>query len=673
MTARKPVTFLMAIHCHQPVGNFGFVFDRAYEQSYDPFLRVVERHPGVRLALHYSGPLLDWFAAERPEFLQRLRRLADRGQVELLAAGYYEPILPLLPEADRQGQIAQMHRALKKLFGVEAAGLWLTERVWEPDLPTTLARAGIEYTMVDTSHFTAAKRWLPPGLQVQDETFWDVLGSYATDAAGNSVRLFPASKRLRYWMPFSLPEMTIEFFKRLQRDTPVAITFADDGEKFGMWPNTYKWVYEDGWLDTFFAALERESSWLGTSTFRDYAREVEPDGRVNVPTASYEEMLEWSGGSFRNFFTKYPEANAMQQAMLRVSESVRALEGEAGAKEPRAAKALQQARQQLYAAQCNCAYWHGVFGGLYLGHLRRAVYANLIAAEATLRQLEPRAAAVAVRDEDGDGADEVRLTSPAMSLVVDPNEGGAATAWYLHARRINVVDTLSRRPESYHNALRSKQATTAGAGAGEIPATIHAHVTAKEENLSEHLIYDDHRRTGGIDYALQSQPDLRDVVRSTWGERRLWSIGPYELDRAPSRPAQPFVRLVRRIEQGRLVKTARLDPKQPAAEWHYRVEHLEVPVVALEWNISLWDERYLNEPHEAEGVTRFDIQETGSRVRLTAVSDVPARLIRFPIETVSESEGGLERTYQGLAVIWLWSLNGATTWETLIRWEAGDV
>ena len=97
-----PVTLLMAVHCHQPVGNFEFVFEEAYAKSYDPFLRVIERHPGVRLALHYSGSLLDWLAKRRPDFLQRLRTLVHRGQVELLAGGYSEPILPLIPEADRQ-------------------------------------------------------------------------------------------------------------------------------------------------------------------------------------------------------------------------------------------------------------------------------------------------------------------------------------------------------------------------------------------------------------------------------------------------------------------------------------------------------------------------------------------------------------------------------------------
>ena len=436
------VTLLMAIHCHQPVGNFGFVFEHAYAKAYDPFLQVLERHPGVRLALHYSGCLLDWLADHRPTFLDRVRALIRRGQVELLASGYYEPILPLIPEADRQGQIAAMRQALQARCGVLAEGLWLTERVWEPDLPATLARAGIRYTMVDTNQFLAAKPWLPSNRQVEDEQFVDVLGSYATEYGGHTIRLFPASKRLRYWMPFQPVDRTIEFLKRLKRDEPVAVTFADDGEKFGLWPSTHRVVYEEGWLDQFFTALEREGGWLSTTTFRDAVETTRPDGRVWLPSGSYEEMLEWSGGHFRNFFAKYPEANAMQQKMLRVSRTIQELKVQGSrlkgkTRRPRTSnleprtkgreQLLQEAERELYAGQCNCAYWHGVFGGLYLSHLRRAVYAHMIAAESLTNEAVGSAPSLAIEDVDGDGQDEVSVQTAAMGLVVDPEEGGVIT------------------------------------------------------------------------------------------------------------------------------------------------------------------------------------------------------------------------------------------------------
>src|SRR5207247_288555 len=50
-------------------------------------------------------------------------------------------------------QIDWMRQAIKRRFGVEASGLWLTERVWEPELAADLAQAGVRYALVDDRHF----------------------------------------------------------------------------------------------------------------------------------------------------------------------------------------------------------------------------------------------------------------------------------------------------------------------------------------------------------------------------------------------------------------------------------------------------------------------------------------------------------------------------------------
>lgn len=665
----SPVTLLMAIHCHQPVGNFGFVFEEAYAKAYEPFVGVLERHPGVRLSLHYSGCLLDWLTEHRPTLLARVRALVARGQVELLASGYGEPILPLLPEADRQGQIAMMRAALRRDFGEEADGLWLTERVWEPDLPATLSRAGIRYTMLDVNQFLPVRPWLPAGQQAQDEAFWDLFGSYATECGGESVRLFPASKRLRYWLPFQPVDRTLQWLSRLQRQEPVAVTFADDGEKFGFWPKTFQWVYESGWLDDFFSALERERGWLATSTFRDYAAQTPPAGRVYLPSGSYDEMLEWSGGAFRNFFVKYPEANALQQKMLRVSQALqhaRQRRGRAAAP----ARLLQQATRALYLGQCNCAYWHGVFGGLYLSHLRRAVYGQLIEAERLLNRLERRTTAVTLADADGDGRDEACVRTSRMSLVVDPDEGGAVTEWNLYGPRLNLLDTLTRRPEAYHERLKAKR-LQAAAAEGQ-PASIHDLLGAKEEDLGSHLAYDDHRRSFFLDYGLERPPTLEQAVRSTWGEGRLWSAGAFRWDRPKRRTTAggPAVTLLREQSGGRIRKTIRVASDGTGLECRYALEGVAVPVLALEFNLALRDARYLARPGQQGAVSQLDLDEPDSGVRMRVTFDPPATVLHFPVETVSESEGGMERTSQGLCLLCVWTPPAGRAWQACTRWDA---
>ena len=141
MTERR-ISLTLVLHNHQPVGNFGFVFEECYQQSYGPMLDALERHPGVRLGLHYTGPLLDWFKAERPEVIERLRALVERNQVEVLGGGYYEPVLASLREDDRVGQLTKMADEIESRVGRRPGGAWLAERVWEPDVPKALAKAG---------------------------------------------------------------------------------------------------------------------------------------------------------------------------------------------------------------------------------------------------------------------------------------------------------------------------------------------------------------------------------------------------------------------------------------------------------------------------------------------------------------------------------------------------
>src|SRR3989304_9668870 len=98
----NPITLLLILHAHQPIGNFDHVMEQCYRRAYLPFLKCLERHPGICVNLHYSGPLWEWFEQSHPEYLESLRRLREGGRIELLGGGFYEPILITIPEADRQ-------------------------------------------------------------------------------------------------------------------------------------------------------------------------------------------------------------------------------------------------------------------------------------------------------------------------------------------------------------------------------------------------------------------------------------------------------------------------------------------------------------------------------------------------------------------------------------------
>src|SRR5262245_39009907 len=115
-------SFIFCVHAHQPVGNFEHVFEQAVDRCYGPFIDVLEGHPGVPAALHLSRSPTDLLEANRPDFIEKLRKLSRSHEIEFLGGAYYEPIYGLIPRRDLAGQIARMHRKIESLFGRAPSG-----------------------------------------------------------------------------------------------------------------------------------------------------------------------------------------------------------------------------------------------------------------------------------------------------------------------------------------------------------------------------------------------------------------------------------------------------------------------------------------------------------------------------------------------------------------------
>ena len=277
----EPLHFLFGIHNHQPVGNFDSVVDDAIRQAYHPFLQTAAEAGGdLRLTVHCSGGLLETLRARARPTFDLLGRLASEGRVELLGGGFYEPILALLPDWDKVGQIQALHEFIRANFGVTPRGMWLAERIWEPQLPRLLREAGVEFVLVDDSHFSLA------GLDPEA-----LGGYYLTEEQGATMAVFPINQRLRYLVPWAPREESLRYLEG--RRSAGAVTMTDDGEKFGVWPGTDRLVYGERWLMRFFEALAAQP-WLRTSTFSRYLDGHAPAGRVYLPTAAYTEMGEWA-------------------------------------------------------------------------------------------------------------------------------------------------------------------------------------------------------------------------------------------------------------------------------------------------------------------------------------------------------------------------------------------
>lgn len=673
----QPVTLVLVVHDHQPVGNFEGVFEECHARCYEPFLAFLETHPTLRLGMHVSGPLLDWLRARHPDHVARLRALVERGQVEPWGGGRQEPILSVLPERDRVGQVRAMASLLDHALGARPRGLWLTERVWEPALASSLAQAGVEYLAMDDAHFVAA------GLERDALSGW-----FRTEDQGRTLGVFPIHRELRYLVPFGEPEQVVEFLRGVASRGPGQLAFlGDDGEKFGVWPGTYQRCYVEGWLERFVATLAAHP-WIELRTPSEAIARLPARGLCYLPTASYHEMQEWAlppaaqeryrraaevltpafgdvahdllrGGQWRQFLARYSEARRLHQRVVRTS---RRLEDDPRRDSP----AGLEARERIWRAQCNDAYWHGIFGGLYLPHLRSALHRERILAD---RLLAPETPALTVADLDGDGREDALLETQDWAAWVG-SEGGAL--WGFDDRRggCDYGDVLTRRVEAYHAKLATAHV---GAGEGE---SIHSAVRAKEHGLE----------------TLLGEPDAqerRSFVASftNGGGRHDWGTSTFALEArpggvlacvAPHSDAPDLTLLYAVGEDGALEVTCLLESR-----------HARLGRLTLELNLGLHvpdaEDRYAEingsraEPARwaaharHEGVTRSAFVDRWAGRRIELWSDRKASLSRAPIETVSMSEAGAERVFQGLELRYTFAvaLEPGKPWPLHLRLAAG--
>ncbi len=657
----------LVVHAHQPPGNFDSVFHEGVDRCYGPFLDLLEEHPHVRMSLHFSGSLLEWLEANAPERVAQVRRLVERGQVEPVAAGLYEPVLALLPPHDRAGQLRAHRALLRRLFGADTHTGWLTERVWEPSMVRALRAGGIDTVTLDERHFLSA------GLASSDLT-----GPFTTEYLGETLTIAPGSETLRMTIPWRpVREVIAEIRRMVDAGVQLAV-FGDDMEKFGMWPGTYRSVIQGGWLRRFYRELAKLGDAVELVPLGEAVAATPPVDRVYLPDGSYPEMLAWSlppgrqrelarvqerlrrarlleatapfmrSGVYFQFLAKYPEANHLHKRMLDVSRRVAARLGRSPLSDTARDRDLPPAVRALWRAQANDSYWHGWFGGTYLPLLRRDPWRSLLRAEHQLARLGERPRAVRVFDLDADGHDEAVLANDTLTLVVDPQEGGALVELSDRSREINLGDTLARRPEAYHPSGR------------EAPP------------------YDHGRRAMLIDRFLPAGgPPSR---RAEIDDRGDFAGRPYTLTarRAPRAEGAGARAVLERTAAApggtaRVRKQIDLAPKGGVVDVRYRVTADDGHVAArfgVELNFGVYFQQVtrgratagardidLRRGGAARNVLSASVALEGPDVAVHIESSAPVDVDMRPVSTVSQSERGLERTPQALACLLTWPLS----------------
>jgi len=626
---------LLGFHMHQPTDNLHEAVERAVERCYEPLFTTLAKYPKVKFALHCSGWLLKQLRKHYPKTFEAIRYLHDQGSIEFFTGGFYEPVLASIPPEDRIAQIRMLSDTVHELFGAQPKGLWLTERVWESSVLPQLKECGIERIVVDDYHLIAA------GF---DKDRLD--GYFLTEEGGERFEIFPIAKDLRYAIPFHPVADALAAIEKKE----LAIIF-DDAEKFGLWPKTYEWVHEKGWLEEFLSALE--SSDIETIHFEDV--DLRPRGLVYLPNVSYYEMGEWSllpldalelerlkervgeeyfeqigqkfikGGIWKNFFIKYEESNRLHKRMLSISKKHKS--------------------KALYKLQTNDVYWHGIFGGLYLPNLRDNAYRYLAKCE----QKRFQRPCVIHEDMDLDGYEESEVHTQDMVYRFYTRYGGQLIELLDNEAMFNFQNTLTRRYEAYHEKIFHPQEHRHHEAGIE---TIHTLEPKVEERIKELLYYDWYTKNSFIDHISDDSFDAKSLFRCDFKEYGDFANQPFE------RKGLTFERSGGIYQDecyaATLTKRYEIKKRRLGFEIDLLTQAPRTYRYALEWNLHFaayedlrFNEGAFQERFEGRSL-RIDDPFTGRAITIELDQDAEWYLAKT--YTVSQNEEGFEATLQGISI-----------------------
>ncbi|UCG04293.1 MAG: DUF1926 domain-containing protein [Candidatus Heimdallarchaeota archaeon] len=665
------VYFPIVWHAHQPVGNFPWVIENAYQKAYLPLLQTISKYPEIKSSLHISGSLLLWLQDNHPEYLEQIVTLHNQKQIEIIGGGFYEPILAVIPDRDKERQIQLMVDWWEENYKISPKGLWLAERVWVPNLPPILKNMRVEFTFIDDYLFQMA------GLSEQ-QTYY----AYMTEDQGDPITIFPINEKIRYLVPWRDSKETIQYLmKGCDEFHEKIIVMISDMEKMGVWPagdrTTYDICYVDGyngtpWMNSFFEEVI-SNPWIKPILISDYLKEHHPRGLIYLPTSSYDKMAIWAlpsplrkrleklyksineneiepklakdiktfakGSIWHNFLIKYSQANIMHKRMLHCRAKVRSTEKSLPELSPDQFKRIWE---KIFISQSNDTYWHGLFGGIYYRFLRHSTHKHIILAEYLLDRLRSKEGLDqfmgSIQDVLLDGQLDGILENKYVSCYISSLFGGSIFALNLKKHGYNFLNVLTRQKEPYQSTK----------------------MQSVQDRFEKWSFQDHFLLTEVLEDSLQND---------TYNDLGNFANKIYKISQNPDQSLtlmrRGVISLENRSIHTKISKQFRLQNTKLLIEYDINFsEALELGKLVFSPEINLVGASY---PHKTSGIingTQFDMEKslTCSKCHTIEIRDLNEGVliilnfdqsldcVVFPLLSILKSEIGFEELYQGTSI-----------------------
>ncbi len=416
------------------------VLERSYQKIYRKLFSFLYSHPKVHISFAFNGRTLTWFEEKHPEYLQLLRELTARKQIEIIGGAFYSPALPLLFPMDRNGQIELMTSTLRRTIGKRPRGMSLFCSSWDPGLIPCLQSSTMEYAFLDSSLIPPEKLCCLPHLVSEQ---------------GKSIKILPLSENLK--PEFSKDFSADSYFKNL-RET--ALYMAKRGDFASAVPervlalsldiDLISELVSNDLLESFFemARFEDEENGIKLSTPIEFLYKNPQVIPSYIPAGISSSVAVWAKNPYKksgetghfpstvyDFLLSYPRCKALYNRMTYVGMLISQCRGDKIRKKV--------AREKLWTVQGGEAFVcseDGLFAG---NEIRQYAYKGLTEAEKTARQCAPFKDSITSYDYTGNGRPDY-ICSMQQYFAVISSTAGSIVEFDSMKSCINYTDNLHR-------------------------------------------------------------------------------------------------------------------------------------------------------------------------------------------------------------------------------------
>ena len=417
--------------------NFNSVseYKMIYDNYYKPLVSFLYANPDFSFSFYFSGPEFEYIKKKNPEFLEILKKLVDRKQVELIGGGFYNPVFPLLFPMDRSGQVDLLSTAIRKATGKRPRGVCLCASAWDPSLVTSFETCGMEYVELDSSLISKDKNLFLPIVMAD---------------RGKSIKILPVHNDFIPNENEEPSDLLLRIKKAVEKvsknDTlnpdadrcATVILHKDQIEPLlkNKWLEKFLNEIKENYSDSIKLNLPAVSVKNSTAFIQSYIHAgISADIAKWAKLPFQECEVKDSSVNIYDFMQTYKRSQALYNRMIFVSLLVNQCHGDKMRKKT--------AREYLWAAQCGDAYVCKASGILVNSQERQNAYRKLTDAEKLVRECEEFKESISSFDYNCDGFKEYVCRMDKYNACINL-KGGSIFELDVMKDSGNYADNMSR-------------------------------------------------------------------------------------------------------------------------------------------------------------------------------------------------------------------------------------